>query len=93
MLENCSSRRFVAFDTCGKFTEAHLERDKAMLKDFKQAAGDQSISRSQLQSVPSQKNVNTNIDLIEGDISATVPDFVERNPGLRLSLIHLDLDI
>ena len=33
------------------------------------------------------------IELVEGDVSKTVPAYVKRNPGLRVSLLHLDLDL
>ena len=31
------------------------------------------------------------IELVAGDVSTTVPAYVARNPGLRISLLHLDL--
>ncbi|WP_421980877.1 TylF/MycF/NovP-related O-methyltransferase [Roseibium sp.] len=31
--------------------------------------------------------------LIDGDILETVPQYVEENPGLRISLLHLDVDV
>jgi hypothetical protein len=33
------------------------------------------------------------IELVEGDVSKTIPAYVEKNPGLRISLLHLDLDL
>lgn len=33
------------------------------------------------------------IDLIKGDILSTVPEFVSKNPGLRISLLHFDCDL
>jgi len=33
------------------------------------------------------------LELIDGDIGETVPDFVGRNPGVRFSLIHFDCDL
>jgi len=33
------------------------------------------------------------IELIIGDIEETVPRFVEENPGLRISLLHFDVDL
>lgn len=29
----------------------------------------------------------------EGDVAETIPRYVERNPGLRISLLHLDIDL
>lgn len=31
--------------------------------------------------------------LVDGDIEQTVPEFVEKNPGLRISLLHVDCDL
>jgi hypothetical protein len=31
--------------------------------------------------------------LIKGDVCQTVPQYVEENPGLRISLLHLDMDL
>lgn len=33
------------------------------------------------------------IVLVKGDIEETVPAFVEKNPGLRISLLHFDVDL
>lgn len=33
------------------------------------------------------------IELVEGDITKTAPAFVEKFPGIRFSLIHLDFDL
>ena len=37
-------------------------------------------------------NINR-VELIEGDIFDTLPKFIENNPGLRISLLHLDVDL
>jgi hypothetical protein len=31
--------------------------------------------------------------VVEGDVNETVPKYVEDNPGLRISLLHLDIDL
>ena len=33
------------------------------------------------------------IELVKGDVCETIPEYVENNPGLRISLLHLDLDL
>jgi hypothetical protein len=33
------------------------------------------------------------IAIVDGDIAVTAPKFVEDNPGLRISLLHLDVDL
>ena len=31
--------------------------------------------------------------LVEGDVRETIPEFVKQNPGIRISLLHFDLDL
>ena len=33
------------------------------------------------------------VQLVQGDASITVPEYVKTNPGLRISLLHLDMDL
>jgi hypothetical protein len=33
------------------------------------------------------------LELVKGDVLKTIPKFVKNNPGLRISLLHLDLDL
>jgi hypothetical protein len=33
------------------------------------------------------------VELVRGDVKETIPEYVERNPGLRIALLHLDLDL
>ena len=93
MLENPAAREFVGFDTFGDFPEATLDADQKMLDNYLANAGNQSISVEQLGNVMSRKGVNQNVRLIAGDICETVPAFIAENPGVRFSLIHLDVDL
>ncbi len=33
------------------------------------------------------------VELIVGDVEKTIPEFVANNPGLRISILHLDIDL
>lgn len=33
------------------------------------------------------------VELIQGDVRKTIPDYIKKNSGLRISLLHLDLDL
>ncbi len=93
LLETVHARKFFGFDVFGRFPEAELQGDKQLLENYLQNAGDQSITKDQLSKVLSHKGLNENVSLVEGDIAETVPEFVKNNPGLRFSLIHLDVDL
>ena len=63
-----------------------------MRMKFLEDAGEKSISREQLKKVLENKECHFNIDLVKGDIVKTVPDFVKKNPNLKISLLNLDVD-
>jgi hypothetical protein len=87
------SRRIVGFDTFGTFPETIYGPDVAMREHFVQTAGEQGIAVDQLVEVLERQGTNRQIDLVEGDIVTTVPEYVEEHPELRIALLHLDVDI
>ncbi|WP_321493259.1 TylF/MycF/NovP-related O-methyltransferase [uncultured Desulfobacter sp.] len=93
LFEKAYSRKIIGFDTFSEFPEPEYEPDKAKLASWLEAAGNKSISREQLLKVLAHKGICTGIELIEGDIRETIPEYLEKNPGLRISLLNLDTDI
>lgn len=93
LLETITARKFFGFDIFGRFPDAELHGDKQLLEKYLEDAGNQSITKDQLLKVLSHKQLKENVDLIEGDICDTVPEFVKKNPGIKFSLIHLDVDL
>ena len=93
LLEHPFSRRVVAFDTFGAFPEATYAPDSARRARFVEEGGDRSISRQDLQSLLQQQSLDQNVELVEGDILKTVPEYLERNAELRISLLHIDVDL
>jgi len=89
------SRKIIGFDMFGKFPETNYEEDKKY-RDYligAEGAGDQSISKEQLFEILHNKGIEKNIELVEGDIIKTVPEYIKKNPHLKLSLVNLDTDI
>lgn len=33
------------------------------------------------------------VELVKGDVRKTIPEYVKKNPGLRVALLHLDMDV
>ena len=56
------------------------------------AAGEKSISRQQLMDVLKYKGTDDFVDLVEGDITETVPKYIKKHPELRISLLNLDTE-
>lgn len=93
LLENQFSRRIIAFDTFGEFPETKFALDVQKRKEFIEAAGSLSITKERLLSILKTLNLHENIDLIQGDILETVPRFIQNNPSIKISLLHIDVDL
>lgn len=35
----------------------------------------------------------SNFQLVEGDVFETIPQFINENPQLRITMLHLDMDV
>ncbi|HLF18626.1 MAG TPA: TylF/MycF/NovP-related O-methyltransferase [Candidatus Omnitrophota bacterium] len=93
LIRGKSNKRIVGFDSFGEFPETAFEPDKGLRERHITMCGDESISRDQLIEVLKHKGVYKDIDLIEGDITKTLPDYLKSHPDLKVSLINLDVDI
>lgn len=91
-LETPYSRRVIGFDIFGKFPTTNYEPDKKYLSKFIESAGEESISKEDLEDVLNKKNIQ-NFELIQGDILETVPTFKENNPHTKIALLHIDTDV
>ncbi len=93
ILENKFARDIIAFDIFGKFPQTNYHDDLVCRKQFIQSAGDESISITDLNTVLENKGQTRNIKLIKGNICNTIPEYVKKNPQLRIALLNLDTDV
>ncbi len=93
LLANPFSKKLIGFDVFGKFPETDFEADKEQLKRWQEQAGNESISQDQLMEVLKHKKTDRNVELVEGDITKTVPEYLEKHPELVISMLNLDTDI
>ena len=93
LLENPFSKKIVAFDTFGEFPEATYGPDVKKRELFVKEAGSVSIDRESLIGILEKLNLNQNVELVKGDILETVPRYVADNPHLKISLLHIDVDL
>ncbi|MCF7917303.1 MAG: TylF/MycF family methyltransferase [Candidatus Omnitrophica bacterium] len=94
LLENMYSRKVIAFDTFAHFPETSFELDKKERELFiSETKGGLSLSRDEIVFLLEKQNLNHNIELIEGNILYTAKDYVAKNPQLKISLLHVDVDI
>lgn len=90
---NNDKRQVIGFDSFGTFPTTSFTADLPRLKKYTTEAGDQSISVGQLSTLLKKKGLEKNVELIKGNITVTVPDYVKKHPKLEISLLHLDTDV
>jgi hypothetical protein len=84
--------RIIAFDVfSNKYPNTKFKEDKIQRKHWIKTAGSSSISSNQLKYVFKKNSIN-NFQLISGDVLKTVPKFKKNNPGLKISLLNIDID-
>jgi hypothetical protein len=93
LFESPYSKKIIGFDSFAAFPETQFQADKELRNNLIKGAGEQSISVDQLTEVLENKNCEQNTELIAGDITKTVPEYFEKNPQLKISLLNLDTDI
>lgn len=94
LLEQTSSRKIIGFDIFGDFPKAVFEEDKARRDAFvKETNGGKSISYEEINQLLKLQGLNKNIDIIKGDILVTLDEYLEKNPHLKISLLHIDVDL
>lgn len=93
LLENSMSRKIIAFDTFGEFPEAFYPEDFNKRAEFIKLAGSKSISKGDIENILKDLNLFQNIELVEGDILKTVPEYVKEVPSIKISILHIDVDL
>ncbi len=94
LLEQTSSRKVIGFDIFGDFPEAKFEGDKQRRDDFvEETNGGKSISLEEMRDLLDKQSLSKNVELVKGDILVTLKDYLNKNPHLKISLLHIDVDL
>ena len=87
-----NSSRLIAFDVFSdSYPNTAFKEDKAQRNHWINSAGGSSIGVKQLEKNLKQKKIS-NYKLIPGDVLKTLPAFKKKNPGLKISLLNIDID-
>ena len=85
-------RKFVyGFDTFKGFSKELLDYEKDSAKKFVAEAEFNGINPDNLLSQAVEYGFNKG-RLVSGEVTESIPEFVEKNQGIRFSLINLDFD-
>ncbi len=92
-LHGIEEKKLIGFDAFGAFPETSYEDDMELREKFINTDGVAGIKVDQLKQVLKEKDCDKNVDLVEGDICQTVPEYIKNNPDLKISFLNLDVDI
>ena len=94
LLEQTSSRKVIGFDIFGDFPEANFDQDKAKRDAFvAETNGGKSISLEEINELLSIQGLDKNVEIIKGNILETLDKYLIDNPHLKISLLHIDVDL
>ena len=91
--ENSCTRKIIGFDAFGEFpiSPNSSSEDHAFVKEFSAAGGD-GLNINEIETIIKNKRFE-NVEFIKGDVLHTLPQFLQENPHIRISMLHLDMDI
>jgi len=92
-LENDTSRKIIGFDNFGSFPKQNLKlkSDLNFIKKWQGEAG-YGLSKDEISQILLKKGFQ-NIELIQGNVFDTLPNYLKKNPAVRIALLHLDMDV
>ena len=88
-----SLRRVIGFDTFDGYPEATIESyEQPVAAEFLADANYNSDSPEKIMEIAASQGLENRIELIKGDATFTIKDYVEKNTGFRVALLNSDLD-
>lgn len=91
MIESCHSRKVLGFDVFGKFPRVDEKDDENFIERFETAGGD-GIPKEELERSLNRKGF-INYELVKGDVFNSIPEYISSHPELRISMLHIDVDV
>lgn len=92
-----SNKKIIGFDIFQKnsneILSKDIELDKNNMNTVYSRVNSQDLTLESVENRLINMNIHKKYSLIEGDVENTLPIFLEKNPGLRVSLLYIDCDI
>ena len=85
--------RFTTMRHLMGIPETKFDADQKSRQKFITDSGEQGIDEDQLMKVFKHKGIDQNVELVKGDVNITVPEYLKKNPELRISLLNIDVDV
>lgn len=89
-----SARRVVGFDTFGGYPDStSRDHDKRAGEHFLTDSNYTGGSPDEILRQASALGLSCRVQLVQGDSTKTIPEYVRTNPGFRIAILNLDFDI
>jgi hypothetical protein len=90
-----TQRKVVGFDTFDGFgPNMALGCDRSSAENLMSRSGQFCPrTRDEVMDTAKSLSLDKRIELVAGDATATIPEYVKKSPGLRVALINLDFDV
>lgn len=93
LLENQYSRKIIGFDMFGAFPMTKkVQSDRIFVENWNKTFENEFVCREDIERSLQHKKFE-NIELVEGDILKKLPEYVMKNPYLKVALLHIDVDV
>jgi hypothetical protein len=87
------TRRFIGFDVFGRFPEAAYEADRKVLNKQFESDGNEGISKADLEQLLQAQHLFDCVELIEGNVTETLPEYLARYEEVSFSIVNVDVDL
>ena len=92
LISNSKVNKLIAFDVFNdNFPNTKYKNEKKQREHWIKTAGGSSISTAQLDKIFKKKKIK-NYELVKGDVLKTIPNYLKKNPNLKISLLNIDID-
>ena len=91
LFKNSRNKKVIGFDPFGKFPKPKIKDDQMFAETHDKETG-LGINKKKLEKFLKKKKF-TNFKLIKGDLLSTLPIFLKKNKKLKISFLHLDMDV
>lgn len=88
-----SRRKVVGFDTFAGYPETGANaHDRQTAKEFRsiQIQENEQVSAENILEIAKAQGLEHRVELVRGDATTTVADYIKGNPGFRVALLNLD---
>lgn len=93
-----SNKKIIGFDIfdtikSNKILDKYGDFDKNHMNIVYSRVKDTDLSLDSVNKRLENMNINKKYILVEGDVEETLPKFLEENPGFRISMLYIDVDL